>query len=427
MEDNTIDNFLLIINSYPPAVNQNSIRGLEISKNISKEYLTPIILTRKILRREPKNQLLFKQVPTSIRIYRTPVLEVKRKYSLHSILVKILNFSFGLYNYIAWIPFGYSTGKKIYKKNNYKFIFATGPPYWSHIIGYLLKLRFNIPLIVEYRDPWTQLSYAERKLKSSAIEKKIQYMIQTRILKSADMVIAISPALKSFLISKFSFLKHKPVFSVPNGLNIDLHSSIKKKDKNKVILAFTGQLYGKRTGIPLLKIISDLKKEEFLTFTNFSFKIFGIYNQKRMEEIIAYYDIKDLVHLGGFVSRERAFKEIYQCDLAVHIGENINYPTIAFKVWDYLGCRKRILYAGMEDSYTSEFLLKNDLGIIIPIDNITKGKEVLKNTIEKIINGELSNIIEYNKLKKYLWEVRINKLEEKIKEVFKDKINSFKT
>ncbi len=405
-------NFLLIVNLFPPIFNQNSIRALEITKNLAKDYLNPIILTQKITARDPQNPLLYKQVPKNLKIYRTPILEVKYKYGLKNAIRKFFNFFFGAFNYIYWIPFGYLIGKRIYKKDTkYNFIFATGPPFWSHIIAYLLHLKFHVPIVVEYRDPWTQLSYDEVKSKVSLMEKKIQSIIQKRILNSTEMVITISSALKSFLISKFPIIRHKLIFSVPNGLNLNVLPPFTKKNKNKVIFTFTGQLYGKRTGIPLLKIISDLKKEGFFTKIDFSLKIFGLYQQNKLEKLLTTLDIKDLVYLGGFISQEMAFEEINQCDLAIHIGENIDYPTIAIKVWDYLSCRKKILYVGLEDSFTAKFLSENDLGIVIPINNMSKGKEKMKSIIRMILKEELENIIEIKKLENYLWETRIRKLE----------------
>ena len=67
----------------------------------------------------------------------------------------------------------------------------------------------------------------------------------------------------------------------------------------------------------------------------------SIFNRKKIVSTIARLKIDDLIYFGGFVSREKAFKEVHKSDFAVHIGENLHYPTIAFKVWDYLSCGKK--------------------------------------------------------------------------------------
>ena len=104
MEKNAKKDFLLIVNSFPPAVNQNSIRALEISKNITKDQFNPIILTRRITTTEPQNQHLLKEVPKNVKAFRTPILEVKKRKSITYYLAKIINFGIEHFQYFELSP-----------------------------------------------------------------------------------------------------------------------------------------------------------------------------------------------------------------------------------------------------------------------------------------------------------------------------------
>ena len=42
-------------------------------------------------------------------------------------------------------------------------------------------------------------------------------------------------------------------------------------------------------------------------------------------------------------------------------------------------CSKKILYLGREDSYTANFIKKNNFRLTIPINNVQKGIEIFKN------------------------------------------------
>lgn len=386
---------------------QPGIRALEISKRLVKEKIFPIILTRKIDKNKNFNKSLINEIPSSLNIYRTPLFELKNKF--FHLIDPFFKYDF----YLQWIPFAYSKAKKILRENkNVKFIYVSAPYFHTHIIGYFLKKKFNLPLVIEYRDPWSFNPYQEKT--ESWLNKKINLKIEKRILKCADIIITVSSELNSFLKTKFSFIQNKPIYSIANGLNIDKIYYHPKKDYQIITFTFTGALYKKRSIVPLIKLIYDLKKDNFFRDFSFSMRIFGNYKKEPLKEIIKKLNIEDLIILGDLIPRSKAFNEIIKSDLAIHIGENLNYPTIAFKVWDYLSCRKKILYLGREDSYTANFLKKNEFGIVIPINNLPKGKKILKHLLNEIKNNKFDNMIEEKKLAKFSWEYKVKDFINKI-------------
>ena len=155
-----------------------------------------------------------------------------------------------------------------------------------------------------------------------------------------------------------------------------------------------------------MKLVSLLKKENFFNEINILIKVFGVYDRKLLEDVVRKLQIEYIVFLGNYIQRTRALEEVFNCDLAIHVGENLNYPTIAFKVWDYLSCKKKILYLGREDSYTANFLVKNELGITIPLNNLKRGREKLKNLIINLRDKKFKNTVEEPKIKEYSWDNR---------------------
>lgn len=407
--------FLFIVDSFPPLNNQSSLRALEISKRLFKEDKYPLILTRRVLQRQPKDYSLIKMIPRGLEIYKTPIIELKKKYSLKTLFFKMMAKILNIYYYIHWIPFAYLTGKELLKKKkDIKFIYSTGPPFYSHIIAYLLKKKFNVPLFIEYRDPWSFSPYSP--FKKGNLTQNINLKIERKILRSADVIIVISSALKSFLIEKFPLIKQKPIYSIENGLNLKEYPLLTEVKDNKIIFTFIGTLYGKRDIKPLLNLFSILKKEKMFENLKFTLKIFGKYDKESLNRIINNLNIQDLVFLGEYLTRSQIFEEIKGCTLTVHIGENLDYPTIGFKVWDYLSCRKKILYLGREDSYTANFLKKNDFGVVIPINDLKKGREFLKNLLFEINFNKFNNTIDKEKIENFTWDKKVKKLEMCIEE-----------
>ena len=152
MKNQLLKNFLYLVNSFPPVNNQNSLRALEISKRLVKGNFQPIILTRRIEKREPKDHSLTEEIPKNLEVYKTSIIELKKKYSLRTLFFKLIENFFYIYTYVHWVPFGYLIGRKLLeKRKDINFILSTGPPYYSHMIGYLLKKKIKDTLIIEYR------------------------------------------------------------------------------------------------------------------------------------------------------------------------------------------------------------------------------------------------------------------------------------
>ena len=400
--------FIYIIHSFPPLKLQVGIRALEFSKRFVKENIFPIIITQKIKKKSALNYSLVKEIPASLKIYRTNFFE-----SDNRIKFFLISNLFRLAFFLGNIPILFKKVKKKLKtKQNAKFVYASGPFFYTHMIGYLLKKKYKIPLVVEYRDPWSFNPYYDNGRRG--IIEHIDLLIERKILKNADIIITVSTALSSFLKTNFPFLRNKPIISISNGLNLQNISNYDEKDPQKIIFTFTGTLYEKRNIIPLLKIISELKKDNILSGSKFKIKIYGKQYGINLEKAIKELDIEDLVYLGGLVPRDEALKEIIKSDLAIHVGENLDYPTIAFKVWDYLSCRRKILYLGREDSFTANFFKKNSFAVIIPINNLGKGKEVLKDLLDDFAQEKFNNRINEKELSEFKWDKKAKKFIEKI-------------
>lgn len=58
------------------------------------------------------------------------------------------------------------------------------------------KKKINIPFVLEYRDSWSYNPY-EKKIEIW-FSKKINFFLEKRILRSANLIVTISPALTFF-------------------------------------------------------------------------------------------------------------------------------------------------------------------------------------------------------------------------------------
>src|SRR3546814_7951690 len=60
---------------------------------------------------------------------------------------------------VGWLPAARQRALHLFEEWRPDAIFATAPPFTALLIGYLLAKRARIPLIVEFRDRWSDDPY----------------------------------------------------------------------------------------------------------------------------------------------------------------------------------------------------------------------------------------------------------------------------
>jgi len=404
---------LFISYHFPPFSKILSIRAAEFSQRLVNNGYKVFVVSAKSNKNDYKDRSLLKKVNSPM-IKNTKVFNLSFTKEGFQSNIKKTTLYFELFNlvlFLHWIPFAFLASRRIVKKNNIKLIYVSAPPFFTLLLGYLLKFSYKIPLIIEYRDPWSYNPYLKNTMTKSI--EKFYLKMEKRILNSADRIIIISEGMRKFLLDNFPEVKSKAIHTIPHGINVDESEKLTKKNGNpkQITIIFTGNLYGFRDLEPLVKIVSTSHKLGKLTDISLKIKIFGRYDATRLTALFKKFDVSTYFLLEGFVPREVCLEEVYNSSLALHVGENFNYPTLSFKVWEYLSMGKKILYLGRDDSYTAEFLDKNNLGYTIPINDFESG---LKN-FEEIINGLKENRIESSispeQLHQYTWDNRVKEIE----------------
>ena len=392
---------------FPPYSNILSNRATEFSKRLIKSGYKIFVVSAKNNKNAPIDKELLKAVDSPL-IENTQVYNLSFSSSGMASSVKkisILKELFNIFLFFHWLPLSFVKSCQIIRKNNIKIIYTSAPPFFSLALGYLLKKIFKIPLITEYRDPWSDNPYFLGNV--SEFTKKNYEKIDKKVLKTSDAIIAISEGLKEYLIKSFpSIIQEEKVFVLPNGLEMSSYS--KPNDKilpiNKFILTFTGKLYGLRDLKPLIKIVSSVKDVGKLKGVSLEINIYGRYNFEYLSNLIQKYNVSEYFSLNGFIPRDECLKKISESTLTLHIGENIDYPTISFKVWDYLSMRKKIVYLGRVDSFTARFLNEFNLGFTIPVNDHEAGVKKFISLIDRLASSQINLEIDPKQLSNYTWD-----------------------
>lgn len=244
-----------------------------------------------------------------------------------------------------------------YLKNNpdVMMIVATGEPFITFRYAYLLSKKFRVPWCADYRDGWSTnyglpyMSFVQRFVLKQLLGKMEKFMV-----KSARLVITVTPALKSALQKHLN----RSVEVVFNGYDpVEIHEVVHEAPalSEKFTLTYLGSLYPFQPLEEFASFIFKLIKDSILDISKISIKFIGgkIY-ENRIREAFKIIPELDLV-ITPKVERSLALKSAYSSHVLLLFASG-SIDGSAAKIYDYLALRRPI-FVYKNDNGTIKFLL----------------------------------------------------------------------
>jgi len=253
---------LMIAYSFPPSGMSGVYRTLGFIKHLPENGYHPTVLTVPEDSYPVKDYSLLNDVSEEVGVVRIPywgaktqrfftkkekVIAKKRS----SAIKAIIKWTSIPDNMNRWIPNAYFAGKKIIKRENIDLIWSTSPDASTHLIALLLKRKFGLPWVADFRDPWISPFINNKSL----LWKKLNESLESRVINKADRMVTISGKLKEDLISRYPKINSEKILVITNGFEEEDFRGKKYYPTDKFTITDTGRFYGKRTPLPFLSAL----------------------------------------------------------------------------------------------------------------------------------------------------------------------------
>jgi len=385
----------MIAYDYPPLGGGGVFRTLKFTKYLPQFGFKPYVLTVKNAMYPIKDPTLLEEIPPQVRVFRVFSLEHKLlrlpfwalKINPKWIFVPDMN--------IGWLPFAVRRGEKLIKEENIHVIYATAPVYTSLLIGYLLKKKTGKPLVVDFRDPWTQNVFIKFP---SKFYKKIEEKMEKKVLELADHIIANTELMALKLIDKYPFIKDKCT-TITNGFDAEDFKDLKKKGRGeKFTITHVGSIYGLITSKYWFLALKELIEEK--TELRSALQVFFIghfararahHARKLVEEL----GVKNVVKLVGYVPHKKSLKLMVKSDVLLLLmgseeahKEERGALRVPGKVYEYLAAKKPIL-ALIPEGAAADLIKSTKSGVIVPPKDVNSIKQALFKLFQRWQKGTL--------------------------------------
>jgi glycosyltransferase involved in cell wall biosynthesis len=242
----SIKKVLMISYLFPP-LDCGVGRQIKFAKYLPLFGWTPTVLTvNKSILRPKYDYSIMKEVSPSVEVFRTYSLEIR---PLQRWLPAVLNRLLGVNpkwfqpvdTFIGWLPFAMRKGLETLKEGNIDLVFSTSPPNTCHLVAFILKKKFGIPWIADFRDLWTQNPYVTYPGPILKVEEKIE----RRVIENADRIITLTEPMANSFVERYSDQPKEKFLTISHGFDLDDFKNLKAGNQ-KFTMTYTGSIYGFR-------------------------------------------------------------------------------------------------------------------------------------------------------------------------------------
>ena len=378
---------LLIAYHFPPLGGGGVFRTVKFAKYLPQFGYRPYVLTVKNSMYDTKDLTLTGELPSAVEVHRAFSFE-------HRVLraPRLLNINLKWFympdENIGWLPFGITTGVNLVKKENIDVIYATSPKWTSLLLGFFLKKYTKKPLVIDFRDPWTDNFSIRYPTKyHECFERKLETIITTQ----ADYITVAFDSIKNALIKKHSFLESK-IATITNGFDPDDFKNLNiHKKTGKFTIVHVGSIYGMLTAKPFLIALKELVKEK----TEFRKKLEAVFVGNYGREtplLVRKYELEENVRFVEYVPHRKSLEFMLNSQallLLITIEGSKGDGIIPGKLFEYLASRKPILAIASENGSAAKIIKSSDSGTVVSPRSVRGIKNAISDFYKQWIDGKV--------------------------------------
>ena len=260
---------------------------------------------------------------------------------------------------IGWLPAARKHAMRLITEWRPDAIFASAPPFTCLLIGYLVSKATGIPLIIEYRDRWSDDPYYPPPW----WRRRLEQWLEGKIARHAAAITTVSEPWAQTYRARYS----KPVTVIYNAYDpadqpAQTTSTVSGgwPDRRILRILHAGGIYrGRRDPSPLFAAISndeDLKRKVRVVFYGIATDYVG--------SLARDHGVEEIVEVHGRVSHAESLRQQRVSDvlLLMQMDSPLEQGNVPGKFFEYLGARRPILILGWDQGVPATIVKERGAG-----------------------------------------------------------------
>ncbi|WP_103665792.1 glycosyltransferase family 4 protein [Gracilimonas amylolytica] len=277
----------------------------------------------------------------------------------------------------GWIGPAVDKAIELSKEQRFDLIFSTAPPFSNHIAASEIKERLQIPLVLDYRDAWTNNHFMDDLFRW---QKRIHSRLERDCLKNADQVIVLDEFMGQSI--KQAHPKIDPKTQViahgydPDDFKGTNEATLPYKP-GKLNLLYSGLFYESNQPDILLRAIDALNEASAINMNDIHLHFQGGLTP-RINKLVNGLGLGNSVTDLGYVTHINAVSNLMKADALWMISnfDPVHKQVKSGKLFEYLGTGKPVLGL-VHEGAELETLKSYGAGYTAPPDDLEAVKEAL--------------------------------------------------
>lgn len=309
--------------------------------------------------------------------------------------------------------------KKIVRDNNIDVFLTTSPPHSIHLVGMWIKKKYQLPWIVDYRDPWEHYPTTGHLRLNNPLER----FWESRIAHSADALVSTTQTYTENLKQRHPDIPSDHFLTLTN--TFDSQKTFRHIDKNpdKFIICYTGIFYPEKDPYGFFRALKfwfdRMDTMEQVKYKD-KFEVHLIGSRDRpTRETIERLNLEDNVIFYERMPHDQAIGKTLGADMLLissGMGGRTRPGWLPSKLFEYLGCRIPII-ALTREGEMAEVVRKTNSGYVFTKEDHEEIVHVLKMEIDKKLYKDdqnnsnnftfvdIDNFEEKNVMKKFVFHI----------------------
>lgn len=256
----------------------------------------------------------------------------------------------------SWIVGAYLGGSKVIRSIRPEVVMSTYPIPSAHVIGYLLKKKFDIPWVAEFRDPMLQDDYPATPLERWAYAKT-----EKAVFNHANEVVVTTDRCRKTYTERYPGFRPSRLSTISNGYDPEIFARTRPVDKSssdsQFVFLHSGLLYAyERNPDQFFRAVCRLEADGVFDSVSVEFRFRASGNEDEYTKQVIALGIEKYISFLPDITYVKALEEMQTVDaLMIFQADNCS-DQIPAKIYEYFFCRKPILGLSAPNSATGQLL-----------------------------------------------------------------------
>jgi glycosyltransferase involved in cell wall biosynthesis len=400
---------LMVTYYFPPSGGPGVQRVLKFTRYLPAHGYRPLILTVPETAEFPvRDPSLLQEIPREAAVYRSPIREfygfyrkaAGKKTAEQSVnLTTTAGTPLGLRERLlnkarasifipdgraGWLAGGTREGLRICRSEDVRVIFASGPPFTAHWIARRISQRCGLPLVLDFRDPWTRAPFYPTR---PGWARRLDERLEHSCLRQARAIITVNQAIRDDFLRRYPACDPQIMHVIPNGFDPADFTGRARHPAPVWTLTHTGTLPGHRFPAGLLPALANVLAAEPKLSDGLQVRLVG-HVPPGLRALFLAPPLDRVFRLEGYRPHGESVQALLDSDLLLLLIENGPQAKgiLTGKLFEYLGSGTPILALAPEGE-AADLIRRTGAGRVAPGDDAQAVESALREALSAYREG----------------------------------------